>query len=222
VQRGNGEVSCECLKEVNQREIRNKLHMPATESRRRTRRATPELMEDERAAVGTVLGGVHSSRKRQPRKRKLRKWERHELSDLSLILVCLGVGIIIYTVRYRSQAAVNYPSLAEVSREFKQAYQASRKRVLGNIKLYDEVYKLATERLRPPDETSWPDYERQPYELQSTYGPSVEECSLSIVVLESKLGTPVYDFGPGQPLWFELESIGAFTSDACVVLQTSE
>jgi hypothetical protein len=46
---------------------------------------------------------------------------------------------------------------------------------------------------------------------------------LTVLVWEQNLGKPVYDFGPGQPLWFELESIAsAIPDDACVALQTSE
>lgn len=196
--------------------------MRARENRKRTRGTTADLKDDERVAVGAVLGDVHSSKKRQSRRHKLRKWERHELSDLSLLLLCLGVGIVVFTVRYRSREAVNYPSLSGVSKEFRQAYQEGRIRVSRNQNLYTEVYKLATERLKPPDETAWPEYERRPFELKSIYGPSVSKCTLTVAVLEPNLGKPVYDFGPGQPLWFELESIGAFASDACVVLQTSE
>ena len=191
--------------------------MTLTESRRR--RGGSELHEDEREAIGTVLRVVN--KKKRPAKRKA--WEKHELSDFSLFLCCLGVAIVIYTIRYRYQETSKYPSMAGVSKEFRAAYYDSRQRILPSYKiLYDTFYKLATERLHPPDETAWPEHDKYPYELKSTYGPSVAQCPLTIVVVNTKLGKPIYDFGPGQPLWFELESIGAFEPDACVVLQTGK
>ena len=194
--------------------------MTMTESRRR--RGTSELNNEERFAIGTVLSGA-SRKRRSSKNRKLRRWDRHELSDVSLCLLIIGICIVLYTIRCRVEVASKYPSLAGVSREFRQAYQISRQNILPAYKdLYDDVYKLATERLNPPDTTVWPEHERHPYQLKSTYGSTVQQCPVTIVVLDTKLGKPVYDFGPGQPLWFELESIGAFAADACVVLQTSK
>ena len=102
-------------------------------------------------------------------------------------------------------------------------YQASRSKIANHKKLYDEIYRLKSERLKPPDQTVWPDSDRRPYQLNSHYGTNVLECSLTVVVLDPHLGKPVFDFGPGQPLWFELESIAsAIPDDACVTLQTSK
>jgi hypothetical protein len=195
--------------------------MSAVESRRRTHRSGPSdiLTKTERAAVGVVMSDTQN-KKRRPQKRKLQWWERHELSDVSLLLVCLGVGIVIYTVKYR---ATNYPSMQYTTKEFRTSYMTSRSQIAPHKKLYHEVYNLAAKRLKPPDQTEWPEHERRPYDLTSFYGPSVQQCSLTVLVWEQNLGKPVYDFGPGQPLWFELESIAsAIPDDACVALQTSE
>ena len=191
--------------------------MTLTESRRR--RGGSELHDDEREAIATVLKTVNS--KRRPAKRKA--WEKHELSDKSLLLFFIGVAMVVYTVRYRYQDASKYPSMAGVSKEFRTAFFESRKRILPAYKaLYDNYYKLATERLHPPDETAWPEHDRYPYELKSTYASNVEQCPITIVVANTKLGKPIYDYGPGKPLWFELESIGAFEPNACVLLQTGK
>lgn len=198
--------------------------MSAVESRRRTHRSGSSdiLTKTERAAVGIVLSDTQN-KKRRPQKRKLQWWERHELSDVSLLLVCLGVGIVIYTVKYRASDTANYPSMQYTTKEFRTSYMASRSQIAPHKKLYHEVYNLAAKRLKPPDQTEWPEHERRPYELTSFYGPSVQQCSLTVLVWEQNLGKPVYDFGPGQPLWFELESIAsAIPDDACVALQTSE
>jgi hypothetical protein len=89
--------------------------------------------------------------------------------------------------------------------------------------LYNATHTLVTERRTPPDETHWPIYEKYPYELSSSYGDVVKTtCSVTFIVMEAKLSYPIYEYGPGQSLWFGLESIGAFApKDACVVLMTS-
>ncbi len=190
-----------------------------TESRRR--RGGLELNDSERIAIGNALSGAN--KKFRPMQRKLRRWEHHDLSLLFFLFLCLGLVILVYAIRYRYQEASKYPSLAGVSHEFRKSYQDSRQRVLPAYKdLYDKIYMLATERLQPPDETLWPEYERYSYEIKATYGATVQQCPITIVVLDTKLGKPVYDYGPGQFLWFELESIGAFAPDACIVLQTSK
>ncbi len=207
--------------------------MPAAESRRRPRPSSSEaskgdpLTPTERTAVGLLLADTHNKKKkkqRPPPRRKPQWWERHELSDFSLMLCCLGVGIVVYTVRSRTIHRTTFPSLRYTTREFRSRYQASRSQIAHHKTLYDEIYRLKSERLKPPDQTEWPDYERRPdYQLHSHYGTHVPECSLTVVVLELNLGKPVFDFGPGQPLWFELESIAsAIPDDACVSLQTSE
>jgi hypothetical protein len=197
--------------------------MQVSESRRRTRRpgSNDLLTEAERAAVGSVMSDTHA--KRRPPKRKLQRWERYELSDLSQLLVCLGIGIVVYTVRYRASDAADHALLQYTTKEFRASFEASRSLIAPHKKLYNQVYNLATQPLKPRDAIAWPEYQRRPYELKSSYGSSVQQCSLTVVVLDQNLGKPVSEFGPGQSLWFELESIAsAIPADACVVLQTSK
>lgn len=188
--------------------------------------ASDPLTKTERAAVGIILADTHKRKKQQqrpPPRRKRQWWERHELSDVSLLMCCLGVAIVVYTLRYRATQMTNFPSLRYTTKEFRSIYQASRSQIANHKQLYDDIYHLKSERLKPPDQTEWPDYERRPYELKAQYGTNVRQCSLTVVVLEQNLARPVFDFGPGQPLWFELESIAsAIPDDACVALQTSE
>ena len=88
--------------------------------------------------------------------------------------------------------------------------------------LYNETYTIATERRQPPDQAIWPAYEKYSYTIESSYGSNINKCSMTFIVMEAKLSYPIYQYGPGQSLWFGLESIGAFApSDSCVVLITS-
>jgi hypothetical protein len=59
---------------------------------------------------------------------------------------------------------------------------------------------------------------KQPFSLASTYGNEVTKsgCNLTVVFMDPRLATT----GPGESAWFSLESVGAFLSDSCVLLQT--
>lgn len=63
-----------------------------------------------------------------------------------------------------------------------------------------------------------PSYEKRPFTLASTYGTQVTKngCNLTVVFMDPRLATA----GPGESAWFSLESVGAFLSDSCVLLQT--
>ena len=111
-------------------------------------------------------------------------------------------------------------SLEDTSSSFQQLYRERNAIVDQNTKLYDTIYKLSSERLLPPDETEWPEHTRSAYALKSSYGPAVEKCDVTIVVTDPRLAFPKYLGGPGQPIWFALESIGAYANTSCVVLQT--
>jgi hypothetical protein len=75
----------------------------------------------------------------------------------------------------------------------------------------------------PPDQTSWPSIPVRAYELLSNYGNNILTCSLTILLMDDKLGRPLYDYGNGQSIWFVLESIGAFAPrNACITLITSD
>jgi hypothetical protein len=203
--------------------------MPTTESRRRTNQVHGVTGQED----GTVgMNDVHQRRRRKPKFGSyflgtiLRcKSERRDLIGLRnspplfLALVLLAVLVVFQSPFFNS---LDEPTVIGASYSFKQRFFQSRATVERNKELYDTVYKFATKRLLPPDQTDWPDYERRPYEMKSTYGSSVDACDLTVVVMDPRLGFPTYDFGPGQPLWFALESIGAFASEACVLLQTCE
>lgn len=60
------------------------------------------------------------------------------------------------------------------------------------------------------------------YQLNSMYGEGITKCNLTVVMMDPRIGFPKQDFGPGQPLWFALESVGAFAPESCVILQTSK
>jgi hypothetical protein len=202
--------------------------MPLTESRRRPKRVTVSN-EQRDASVGNAM--KYSQR---PRRRKKSEggnsfrnlfWSSRSNFNFGSIgklltfsfALCL---LVLFTLQTTLFSASDEPSLVGASAPFQRRYNQSRAIVKKNKELYDLVYKLASERLLPPDQTNWPDYERRPYELKSTYGAAIEKCDVTIVLTDPRLGFPKYDFGPGQPIWFALESIGAYASEACVLLQT--
>ena len=202
--------------------------MQSTPSRRRPAPSTgDQLKRNEREAVGKAFfrAQQHKKRHRSRNKLKVPRWlERHELSDRSLAILCLGIITMLICFRYYAKAndSINHPSLKGTTSEFRSIYQSSRRRFLANKQIYDDTYQLAIEQNRHPGEITWQDYERINHVLSSSYGKGFGVCPLTIVVTNMKLGKPEYNFDPGQPLWFALESIGAFASNACVLLQTSK
>jgi hypothetical protein len=132
------------------------------------------------------------------------------------LLLCSVVFVLTCCILVRTY--VLYPADSFQARSFKSAAAVRRYSLL-----YNQTYNMAVNRLQPPDRTPWPTYTKRSFELGSLYGSSLGGiCGLSIVVMEAKLGAPVNDFGPGQPLWFALESLAAYSpKDACVVLMTS-
>jgi len=65
-----------------------------------------------------------------------------------------------------------------------------------------------------------PAYEKNHFTLTSTYGTQVTEqgCNLTVIFMDPRLASA----GPGDSAWFSLESVAAFFSDACVLLQTGK
>lgn len=198
-----------------------------SESRQRIGHGTTELNKEQRVAVAKVLQDVKQAEKKKKRKRTIPNWQRHELSDKSLALLFIGIlAVVLIIRRYRSlnSAAVDEPLLSNVSKVFRKRYIRDRERIFPHKNIYDEVYELATTirtqgHEQQPDTRIFPEYERRPYTLQSIYGPDVTTCPLTVVVPNRNLGKP---HSQGHPIWFSLESIGAFASNACVVLQTSK
>lgn len=135
-------------------------------------------------------------------------------------LFCWFLGILLVcTMILRTLLLTHSFSSDDFDARYYQSFAIARK----NSHLYNETYTLAMERKAPPDQTAWPQYKQTVFELkEAAYASTVEECSLTIVIMEAKLSHPIYDYGPGQSLWFGLESIGAFAPhDACVVLMTT-
>ena len=204
--------------------------MPVTESRRRTKKSSaPERKYD------SSRGEDNAGRKRNRRRRKrnaglfLKEFFSGSRRDFRTFYNCHSISLMVstslvlfyllFTFPLISRPS-NEPTLVGASRTFQQKYYKSRELVETNNLLYTSVYNLATERLLPPDQTEWPEYEKRPYELKSTYGPNIEACEITVVFTDPRLGFPKYDYGPGQSMWFALESIGAFAPEACVLLQT--
>jgi len=122
--------------------------MQTLENRRRTRRlqSTETLTHTERNAVGIILRDTHKKQQRQKqRKRKVKWWEQHELNDLSLVVACVGIGLVICILRYRSREMTNSPSLKYTTKEFRTIYKASRSRIASHKRLYDDIYKMQSE-----------------------------------------------------------------------------
>jgi hypothetical protein len=202
--------------------------MPANENRRRTKRKVVTTGQDH---VSKEADTSDPQRRRRRRKRKvgfflgdLLRGSRRGFGKIrNLPIVSLVTFLAIFSTFFVFRwffRPSSEPTLIGASRTFQQRYYQSREVVKGNQHLYDSVYKLRTERLLPPDQTAWPEYERRPYELKSTYGSGVEACDVTILFTDPRLGFPKYDYGPGQSMWFALESIGAFAPEACVLLQT--
>jgi hypothetical protein len=202
--------------------------MTVTENRRRPKRAAKD---QDVGVIPVATSGNGELRKRKQRTfgyflrkflRRSRRAPWHSPRNLPMmaLLILLSTVTILLLKHIFLQSAKGEPVLVGTSRDFSNRYYDSRKVVKRNLELYDEVYKLKEERRKPPDLTEWPEYERRPYQLGPTYGPSITECSVTIVFMDPRFGFPVYNYGPGQAAWFALESIGAFAPEACVLLQT--
>ena len=209
--------------------------MPINENRRRTKRdpATVEDIGDDRREQRSKRK-PKSDRRYNPSKLFLRwairgrssTWNPFNMRLLVFVFVALFVFTIVFFLGGHRQQIIWFskdnPILTDTSKEFQARYYASRAMIHRYKLLYDQIYKLKEERLQPPDQTMWPDYERNPYTLDSSYGSSIENCTVTILFMDPRLGYPTYKYGPGQSAWFALESIGAFAPDSCVLLQTSK
>jgi hypothetical protein len=100
-------------------------------------------------------------------------------------------------------------------------------RIHIHLTLYDSVYNNQIVRDKKDrhtvndDTTAWLDIDNKniPSTLGSVYGPNVTACPVTVLFMDPRLGDPSY--GPGRPAWFALESVAAFSHDACVLLLTS-
>jgi hypothetical protein len=202
--------------------------MPATENFRRTKRKVISAGQDH-VSKGTDISNPQRRRRRRKQKvgfflRDLLRRSRRDFGKIrNLSIVSLVTFLAIFSLFFMFRwffRPSNEPTLIGASKTFQKSYYQSREVVKGNQHLYDSVYKLKTERLLPPDQTDWPEYERRPYELKSTYGSGVQACDVTVLFTDPRLGFPKYDYGPGQSMWFALESLGAFAPEACVLLQT--
>jgi hypothetical protein len=202
--------------------------MAVTENRRRTKRAAKD---QEVGAVTVAMSGNGKLRKRKKRTvghflrkfmRRSRRTPWHSPRNLPMValLILLHSLAMLWLKHLFLPSSKEEPIIVGASRAFSSRYYDSRKVVKHNLELYDEVYKLREESRKPPDLTEWPEYERRPYELGPTYGPSITECNVTIVFMDPRFGFPVDNYGPGRAAWFALESIGAFAPEACVLLQT--
>jgi hypothetical protein len=142
-----------------------------------------------------------------------------KLPDSTLVVLISTVAFL-FVLKPKIIFSPPVPSLNGSTSAFQKRYHDRNELVEQHTELYDATYKLSSERLLPPDQTVWPEYERRPYELKSTYGDAIQTCEITILVTDPRLAFPKYLGGPGQPIWFALESVGAFASDACVLLQT--
>lgn len=202
--------------------------MAVAENRRRPKRAAKD---QEVGEIPVATSGYRKPSKRKKRTvvyflrkcmRRISRTQLHSPRNLPMValLILLLPPTIILLKRLFLQSSKGEPVLVGASRDFSSRYYNSREVVKHWNYVYDEVYKLKMERRKPPDLTEWPEYERHPYMIGPTYGPSITECKVTIVFMDPRFGFPVYKYGPGQAAWFALESIGAFAPEACVVLQT--
>ena len=118
------------------------------------------------------------------RKRRKRRSQRsfHRLYPLMLLGWVVGAlffcGILIRTLIFAR------------SNNFQVLWLKSYAAIEKHSNLYNVTYTLAMERRKPPDQIAFPTVPSRPYNLQSTYGSSVKECSITIVVMEDKLSHP--------------------------------
>ena len=113
------------------------------------------------------------------------------------------------------QMKASVPSAKQVRRGH-SAFSTRSSQLLKHQELYDEIQK-ATKSTRD----HIPVYRKRPYILTSMYGSKVMElgCNLTVLFMDPRLATA----RPGEPAWYSLESVAAFSGDAaCVLLQTGK
>uniref|UniRef100_A0A7S4VJV2 Uncharacterized protein n=1 Tax=Ditylum brightwellii TaxID=49249 RepID=A0A7S4VJV2_9STRA len=93
----------------------------------------------------------------------------------------------------------------------KSSTKSSSANDLEHVEIYEALFQRSSKTV--------PEYHRGRYELSSTYSTSVmkQGCNLTVVLMDPRL--PILP--AGDPTWFSLESIAAYASTACVLLQTS-
>uniref|UniRef100_A0A7S2W2E2 Uncharacterized protein n=1 Tax=Eucampia antarctica TaxID=49252 RepID=A0A7S2W2E2_9STRA len=88
-----------------------------------------------------------------------------------------------------------------------------------DIGLYDEInsfFRSDSSKRLEVDEYMKKHIRSQPFKLSSVYGPSIDNCELTVILMDPRL--PMQP--AGSPVWFTLESIGSFASYSCVTIQT--
>ena len=88
-----------------------------------------------------------------------------------------------------------------------------------NIELYNDIQDIF--KSQSLDDAEVEEYmqehvQAEPYALSSFYGDDIEKCELTVVMMDPRIPLQL----AGSPIWFALESIGAFAPYACVTLQT--
>ncbi|KAG7359860.1 hypothetical protein IV203_034958 [Nitzschia inconspicua] len=143
------------------------------------------------------------------------------LNATTPLFLCCILGVLLF-IGFLFQYVLSI-FFSVFSSSFERQYTASFGLIDRYATLYKETYRLAMERKLPPDQTTWPTVPSRSFELNTSYGGHIKNCSLTILVMDDVLGRPIFDYGNGQSIWFVLESIGAFAPpDACISLVTSD
>ena len=162
------------------------------------------------------------TKKEKVKRKRSRRRERHDAKFRGRLILWTMLAVTLATISWkiRRKTAVSLESQGSALRlraTFGSIMSlAHATHQLEHNSLYNVIRQTAvnrTQALVPP-------YEKHPFTLASTYGTQVTEngCNLTVVFMDPRLATA----GPGESAWFTLESVGAFLSDSCVLLQTGK
>lgn len=167
------------------------------------------------------VNGDLTKKERVKRKRSRRR-ERHDAKFRGRLILWTVLAVTLATIscKIRRKTAVSPESQGSALRlraTFGSIMSLAHATQLEHNSLYNVIHQTAVNRT---SQALVPTYEKHPFTLASTYGTQVTKsgCNLTVVFMDPRLATA----GPGESAWFTLESVGAFLSDSCVLLQTGK
>ena len=162
-------------------------------------------------------GNIEKRKNRKVRKRRKRQ-RRAGARRCNLLWAVISAALVVSLWKTRRKLVLSFePGHISLRKGTLRAIIGSDVSSIPEQLEHGALYDAVRQSSSRHDEAA-PSYEKHAFNLTSSYGTDVtkEGCNLTVVFMDPRLATA----GQGDSAWFSLESVAAFSPDACILLQT--